>query len=37
MRSLVYLVACTVDGFIAAANGSVDCFPHSRARTLRTC
>jgi dihydrofolate reductase len=26
MRSLVYLVACTVDGFIAAPDGSIDAF-----------
>jgi dihydrofolate reductase len=26
MRSLVYFVACTVDGFIAAPDGSIDAF-----------
>ena len=26
MRNLVYFVACTVDGFIARADGSFDCF-----------
>src|SRR5215471_1220854 len=27
VRNLIYLVACTVDGFIARQDGSFDCFP----------
>ena len=27
MRNLIYLVACTADGFIARQDGSFDCFP----------
>ena len=29
MRSLTYLVACSLDGYIAAPDGSIDAFPHS--------
>lgn len=33
MRSLVYFVACTLDGYIAAVDGTFDFFPSKVRRS----